>query len=449
MKKLASFLIILITFSNCSFDNKTGIWEDASDVKKIKKEQLRLNKLEDVFVENKIFNEEKKVSLKKKIKIAQPLKNKNWSDIYFNLKNNIPNISYENKKYLISKSSSLSKSSVNSDFLFYDDNIISYDHKGRIYLYSLDQKEKVFEYYFYKTKFKKYKKKINIAAHNDVIYAADNLGYVYAIKINSGKLIWAKNFGIPFRSNIKVVNNSLFLADQDNKIYSLKTSNGEKLWEFSTSLTEVKSNFKNNIAVDEKNNNIFFLNTSGEIYSINYLNQQINWFLNLKNKNSSTDSFLFLSSLLTVKDENIIFSTGDFLFNYNSLSGKRVWKKNIPTNSDIILNKNNIFLFTKNNLLVCLDLSNGQVTWSKNIFNQIQILNKKLSKKIKQLSNIMLVNNEIFLFSSEGFLVSFNYQNGNINSVNRVTKTGLASRPIFAKGKMYLFNKNYRLFEYN
>ena len=41
MKKLASFLIFILACSNCSFDNKTGIWKDASleNIKKKKKKE--------------------------------------------------------------------------------------------------------------------------------------------------------------------------------------------------------------------------------------------------------------------------------------------------------------------------------------------------------------------------------------------------------------------------
>ena len=33
MNKVIFFLILLIIFANCSFDNKTGIWKDDSVVK--------------------------------------------------------------------------------------------------------------------------------------------------------------------------------------------------------------------------------------------------------------------------------------------------------------------------------------------------------------------------------------------------------------------------------
>ena len=42
-------------------------------------------------------------------------------------------------------------------------------------------------------------------AKDHVLYVADNLGYIYAINLKSKSLIWAKNYGIPFRSNIKIV----------------------------------------------------------------------------------------------------------------------------------------------------------------------------------------------------------------------------------------------------
>ena len=64
----------------------------------------------------------------------------------------------------------------------------------------------------------------------------------------------------------------IFLASQDNVIYSIDSKTGNKNWQYATNLTFLKSDFKNNFAIDEFNKNLFFLNTSGEFYSISYLN---------------------------------------------------------------------------------------------------------------------------------------------------------------------------------
>ncbi len=447
MKKIIVFLIFFLIFSNCSFDNKTGIWKDASKLEK--KEKKKDSKLESVFLKDKIFEIEKEVDVATRIEIDKPLKNKNWNDKYFGLGNNTPNIYYNNGKYLEFKSSKLSGPSANASLLFYNNNIISSDNRGSIYVYSLTQKKKILEYNFYKKKFKKYKKQIYLLIDSGNIYASDNLGYFYVIEINSGKLLWAKNFGIPFRSNIKINDNKIFLANQDNTIYCLDKQSGEKMWTFATSLTHLKSNFINSIAIDQNNNSVIFLNTSGELYSIDYLSRKINWFLNAKERISETDSELFSSSIPVVGKTSVIFSRGNSLFNFDSLSGSTIWKKKISTRMKVILNKNKIFLFTKNNFLVCLDLDTGKVLWSKNIFNQIENLDKKKSlNKIRKISNLVIANNQIFLFSLEGYLLSFDYKSGTIKSVEKILKPDLRIGPVFANGNMYFFDKNYRLLKY-
>ena len=99
MKRLIFFLFLLLFFTSCSFDNKTGIWKNAEDIAE-KKEQIKDEKLIDVFTENRVFDEEKN-NEDIKINIENSLQNSNWADEFFNLNNNIPNISYKNNKILV------------------------------------------------------------------------------------------------------------------------------------------------------------------------------------------------------------------------------------------------------------------------------------------------------------------------------------------------------------
>jgi len=449
MKRIVSFLFLIFILSNCSFDNKSGIWKEESKIKKKAEKQDKKKKLKKVYKVNKIFNEEVNLIPGKKIKIDNILKNVAWSDRFFDSTNNISNVHFSNEKYVVFKSSKLSKHHIKPNILYYKNNIISYDHRGTIFVYSDLEKKKIFEYNFYKKKYKKFKKEINIVINNNNIYISDNLGYIYSINIESQKLIWAKRIGIPFRSNIKVVGNKLFLADQDNKLYCFNTLNGKKIWEFASSLTDLKSKFRNNIVVDTKNNNLFFLNTSGELYSINYLNQAINWFSNLKMKSLKKESRIFLGSPLILKNKHLIVSNSSSIFKYDALSGSIIWEKSISTNLKGVLTKNNLFLYSSNNLLICLDLNDGQVLWSKNTNKQIKNLyGKKLYNKIKIISKISIVDNKVFLFSKEGYLLTFNYKNGEIESVNRILKSGLGNDPIFANGYLYSLDNNNRLFQF-
>ena len=448
------FLIFVIfIFSSCSFDNKTGIWKDASntpvvvqDVRSIDGDTTE-SRYENIFTKNQLFNEEVDILSNYFFEHDAPVQTNSWLEQYGFKTNNISNFSYSGNNILVSKSSKLNKLLSNKNIVFYKDNLINYDHKGKIFIYSLSQKKKIFEYNFYKKKFKKFKKIIYLAVDKDILYAADNLGYVYAINIESESLIWAKNYGIPFRSNIKVIDGQILVANQDNKIYAINIITGDSIWQFSTSITFLKSDFINNFVVDEPNGNLIFLNTSGELYSINYVNQKINWILNFKKSALAEDTDLFLSQPVIVKNNSLIISTERAILNYNSINGNKNW--NFPTNSTLkpILTTNYTYIFSKNNLLICLENKTGNVLWSKYIYKN---LNAKIKvKKIGKFTDFKIVNNELNLFSANGYLLSFNYSNGNLKNAEKISKNGISSNAVFLKNNMFLIDNKNKLLKFN
>jgi outer membrane protein assembly factor BamB len=457
MKRLLIILGVILLVS-CSFDNKTGIWNDASNTfpqdnssGSIQSDNSN-QRYEEIFIKDKIYDEEKIGSIPVNVSIEQPIRVSNWFEQYAVPTNNISNFYYANKDIIISKSPKLSKFSDNKNYsnrsiLFYENKLVSYDHKGTIFIYDLDLNKKVFEYNFYKKKFKKFDKEIFLLVDNNILYAADNLGYLYAIDLKNRSFLWAKNYGIPFRSNIKFANNQLFLANQDNVIYSINIKNGDKNWQFATSQTNLKSNFYNNFALDEFNNNLIFLNTSGELYSINYLDQKINWVINFKNPSLVGDTTLFFSKPIIIKNNNILVSTEKVIFNYDNLNAIKNWSFSIKSNLKPVSTPNHVFIFAKNDLLICLDLNSGNVIWSKNIYNDIE--NKKISKKVGKFYDMKIVNGNINLYSNEGYLLSYKFENGNLVNFKKLSKSGINSKIYFINESMFLIDKNNKLLRYN
>tara|TARA_B100000767_G_scaffold270196_1_gene293424 strand:- start:5994 stop:7352 length:1359 start_codon:yes stop_codon:yes gene_type:complete len=448
------FLIfIILTSSACSLDNKTGIWKDASNTP-IEKQQMETidrnsssSRFEDVYEKNQPYNEEKDVINSYLFNMDEFYKNKNWLEEYGDKTNNISNHSYSSQKILLSKSPRLSKSSSSNNIIFYDNNLITQDHKGKIFVYSPSLKKKIFIYDFYKKEFKSIKKKIDLIVDRNILYAADNLGYLYAINLNTKSLIWAKNYGIPFRSNLKIINDQILLINQDNQLYSFNKSDGRKNWEFSTTSTFLKTDFKNNIVIDELNKNLFFLNTSAELYSINYLSKKINWVLNFKNSSLAGDTDLFLSHPIVLKNNNLIISTENNTLNIDTFTGSRIW--NFPSGSVLkpILSNNYTYLFSKKNFLICIENITGKVLWSKNITDNLY--KNKINKKIGEFYDFKIANNEIIIFTKNGYLLSFNYKNGNLEYSEKVSRTGINSKVIFLKNHMFLIDKNNKLLKFN
>ena len=453
MKKIIFFLTIFTFINNCSFDNKTGIWKEENKISKI---TLKKNdNLKPVFEKNQTIEKEVVNSSNIDITISKPLKNKNWLQQNLINNNNIPNLFYTDRKLLINRSSKLSKFSdelsvfkiLNNNILIKDNNVVFYDHKGSIFLYSLKTKKKILNYNFYKTEYKNYNKEIALVIENDIIYAADNIGYMYAINVKKKQIVWAKNFGIPFRSNIKIVEDQIILANQDNIIYSINKFNGVINWQFATSLQFLKSNFRSSIITEYVNNSILFLNTNGELYSFDYKNQRINWVLNFKSSLLTLETQVFEGAPLITDDNNIITTDGKNTFNIDAISGASTWKHPIPLKIKPIINNGNIFLVSKNNYLMCLNLIDGSIKWSRNIKNQVTNTDiKKLNSKVGLVKSLILANSKILLFSDNGYLLSFDYKNGDLIEVNKILKKGLGSTPALSEGTIYVFDKKYKLY---
>ena len=457
MKRLL-LIFIAIVFTSCSFDDKTGIWKDASNtpVDNQTSSQILENeptiRYEEIFTKNKTYDEEKEPVNFLNIEISKPLRITNWPEQYAISNNNISNFFYSGNNILLSKSSKLSKLSsegkhLNKKIIFYKNNLISYDHKGTIFIYSLNLNKKILKYNFYKKKFKNFNKEINFIVNEDTLYAADNLGYLYALNLKNNKIIWAKNYGIPFRSNLKFANNQIFLANQDNVISSIDSNTGIKNWQYATSITFLKSDFENTLALDLINKNIFFLNTSGELYSINYFKQNINWVLNFKNSYLSGDTELFLSQPIVSKNNNLIIATEKAVLSLDTLTGSRNWNLRAEPIFKPIITLNYTYLILKNNLLICLDNKSGNVVWSKNIFRNIK--DKKIKNQFESYIDFKIVNGEINIYLKNGYLLTLSPKNGNLNSLNKISKKGISSEIFFLNGNMLFIDKNNKLLKFN
>ena len=86
-------------------------------------------------------------------------------------------------------------------------------------MYSLINKNIISKFNFYKKKHRNIEKSLNIIIDNKIIYISDNIGYLYAYDYFENKLLWAKNYKIPFRSNLKIKNNKLIGANQNNTLF--------------------------------------------------------------------------------------------------------------------------------------------------------------------------------------------------------------------------------------
>ena len=432
---LAATLLFFLT--NCSFDNKSSIWENADNTFKNKKKDI-FKDFKKISSSNNYYN--KKIALNQDVILStsKPILNLDWNDIFYQKNNNFENFQYNDLDEISFKSKKLSRYLLNEHKLYENGNAIVCDVKGNIIVYSIIDGNVIAKFNFYKKEYKKIKKKLNIIIEDNIIFVADNLGYFYAYNYINNKVIWAKNFKIPFSSNLKIFKNLIVVSNQTNHLYFVNKLNGDLVKLIPTEETPIKNEFSNNLSIGNVNN-LLFLNSFGSLYSIDLNKLNINWFNNYNQTLNISPSNIFFGSTVINNKDVIVVSSNKNTFLVDLKSGSLVRKFNFSSAIKPIIIKNLVFLITRNNFLITIDLERKKILYSLD-FNEIQDL------KIKNFSpnlfkEIMILNSKIFIFLNNSKILTFDV-NGKFIEVRKL-KSKIHSHPIIIeKSILYIDKKN-------
>ena len=435
--KFSCILVILFIFTSCSFDNKTGIWKDYNSIETTKDSLFK--DFKKISTSAETFNSIIRLNKNFDFKLSNIVSNSKWNDLFYSNSNNFENFKYNDNNQLLFQSKKLTKHNPNKYLLYENKNIIFNDQKGNLITYSIEKKEIISKFNFYKKRYKNLKKNLNLIVNQNIIYVSDNLGYLYAYNFETRKLLWAKNYKIPFKSNLKIFNNVIIAANLKNNIFFFNIVNGEILKSIPTEETVVSNQFVNNFSI--KNNTLFFLNSFGSLYSLNINLRKINWFINLNQSLELTTSDLFNGSQIVNHKNRIVVSANKRFYLIDSLTGSIISFKNFQINLKPIINKEYIFLLTDNNFLTALNLETGDILYAYNIKNDISKFLK--TKKKLNFSDFFLANNKIIVFFNNSYIATFNI-NGKIQKINKLTSK-IKTKPIFINGSIFYLDKNNKL----
>ena len=435
--KLYFISIILLLINACSFDNKSGIW--TSDIEEKKKRDI-LKDFKKISVSEDVFDKIISLENSKKIEISLPINNLQWNDIYFNDENNLKNFKADNLNQILFQSKKLSRNKSSNYLIFENGNLIISDDKGNIIVYSVKEKKIISKYNFYRKEYKGIKKKLNLYVQNNIIYVSDSVGYLYAFNYENKQLIWAKNYKLPLKSNLKISGNKIICADVNNNLIFLDRENGELLKLIPTEGTTVTNEFVNNIS--KYKSNIFFLNSYGTLYSINSETMDLKWFINLNPSLNLNQSNLFDGSEIINNGSKIVVSSNKKTFFIDVKTGSILKSYNFTSAVKPIIHNNIGFFVTNNSLLVAINLDNYQILYSKDINLQVaKFLNAK--KRNLNFKDVMLLNSEIFVFLENSFILNFE-NNGELKDVKKLPSK-IYSSPILIDNSILYLNLRKKL----
>ena len=436
------FFIFFLIFSGlyaCSFDDKSGIWQNQNKILTNKNDQFK--DFKKISISTKRFNKEIILDKKSHIRILKPINNLEWNDVLYNNQNNLANFKYSGQLKSIFKSKKMTRYKTNKSILYKNENLITSDENGNIIVHSTKDNRTVSKYNFYKKKYKKLKKKLNYIIDGNIIFISDNLGFLYAYDFKKNKIIWAKNYKIPFRSNLKLLNNKLIASNQNNNLLFFNKISGDLFKSIPTEETNIKNQFINNLTLNKKN--LFFINSFGSLYSIDIEKMKIIWFINLNQSSNLNPANIFFASQLVFYEGKILISANDSTYVIDATTGTIIYKFNFFSIVKPIINNNIVFLITENDLLVSINIKNGKILFSRKIANQVaKFVNTKNKKKLN-IINIFLLNNKIYIFLHNSFLLKFNL-NGELSDIYKLPYK-INSSPIIIDKKILFINKKNNL----
>ena len=434
--KFIFVLLFFFLFQSCSFDKKSGIWKNENIIDKTSDS---FKDFETLIIFNTSFNsviENDNFTFK----LIKPAKISEWSDIYFQESNNFKNFSYGGQNELILKSKKLSRYNTSDYILYKKNNVILSDDRGNIINFSINQNEIIDDFNFYKKHYKKIRKNLNLIIQDNIVFVSDNLGYLYAYDLIKKKIIWAKNYEIPFRSNLKIFEDKLITSNQNNILYFFDKNSGNILKLIPTEETIAKNEFENNLSVNAES--LYFLNTYGSLYSIDNSTMRINWFINLNQSLNTNSGNIFKSTKIIHNKKRIVISTNNTTYIVDSDNGSVLFKKNFISILKPIIINNYLFLITKNNFLIAMDLNSGKIIYSYDTNQQIaDFLNIK--KKKAEYKNFFKVNNKILIFLKNSYILQFNI-NGKLEKALKL-KLKMKSNPIFIDDKLIFLSTKKKL----
>jgi len=426
-------LILFFLIISCS--SKSNLETGIDEIKKQGKTILESNY---ILNNNLEINNIKKLNLENNTKIVN-----NWNFPYYNSRNLIPHINFNNK-FSIVKSKSYFKFndqsfqirnilSTKDKLIYVDDyaNLIVLDHY-------LTLKKKII---LNKKIPKKFSAKFSLSIYENILYVSSNLGTLYAIDCENYKILWSNNLGVPFISNIGVNSNSVFVSNVNGKLYSFDRYNGKQIWSYDTGseLFSDSESFKILLHKDK----IIFSNSFGYIYCIDLFKNTLLWSFKVPlsfNKYSSENLIKFSNF---IADEEFFFFSTNFgkFYKINLNNGAVVWSNNSSFDNFFITIDNMIATTDSNNFFTIYDKMSGKILLKKNIFSYFDL--NKIDTKNLQIHSFFLGSHKFFLITNTGYLVSISADDLNIlNHIKLSDK--IISNLIILTNKIFLIdNKEY------
>ncbi|WP_299998235.1 outer membrane protein assembly factor BamB [uncultured Cedecea sp.] len=318
------------------------------------------------------------------------------------------------------------------------------------------------------------------------VYAADRRGLVKAVNADDGKQIWqtdlAEKTGF-FSSNISallsggltVEGSHIFVGTEKAKVYALNTDDGSVAWETTVAGEALSSpvvsdglvliHTGNGLlqALDETDGSIKWTvnleipalslrgesapavafgaalvgGDNGRVNAVLMQQGQLIWQQRISQATGTTE----IDRLSDVDTTPVIVNGVVYALAYNGnfaaldlRSGQIIWKRELGSVLDFVINDNHIYLVDQNDRIISLTIDGGVTVWT-----QSELLHRGLTSPV-------LYDGYIVVGDSEGYMHWVNTSDGRFVAQQKVDSSGFQTDPVVAGNKLLIQAKNGNLY---
>lgn len=428
------FVLILIPFFlySCSLNSNSKIWNN---------EQNKTQKNKDF---KKIEFEEKKEVTELNSSIKINLSSIQLNDNSLNDQNNFGSLKYlgmleKIRSFKFSKFKDIND--LNFKPLFLENGLVFFDNKGSIIRYDENSKI-IWKKNYYSKSEKKLSPKLSFYKEEENIYIIDTIGKIYSINSINGDLNWKNNNNYPFNSEIKIFQEKLFAIDYNNILRCFNKKDGSQYWKYQTETSLTLSNTKYSIILYK--NNVIFSNSLGDITSIDISSGVVDWQIPTQSNLILNQTYNFKNSKLVGDDNSIYFSNNQNQFySIDIKNGFINWMNQINSSVTPILIQDNIFTISDEGYLYTLQKKEGNIIRINNIY---EIYKPKERKKIKPIG-FKIGNQKLYLTNNDGKILVIDLSTGKVIKTQKISRETI-SKPFINNENLYII-KNGSIIKFN
>ncbi len=426
MSRLFNLLFILIIISGCSLNKNSKFWTATQEIK-IEKNFKRILKTEASLGQE--LNPNLGIKFNSQPEKISYLKYQTNNFGRLNFDGNLKKIS----RYKFQKIKKFNE--YEPDISFNKKNLIFFDNKGAILKFN-DASKLIWKKNYYTKNEKKLNPILQFASNDKYLVVADNIARYFMLDLKTGNLIWTKSNLAPFNSQIKIYKDMFFIVDFSNTLRCFSLKDGSELWKISTDNSLIRSKKKLSIAIYE--DTLYFNNSLGDITAVSISNKEFLWQLPTQSSLIYEAAFSLETSDIIVDKESLYLSNNkNQFFSIDIKSGSFNWKNKINSSLKSTLIGDYLISVSLEGYLIITEKRSGNIIRVTDVFQ-----NFKMKKRVNIKPTGFVVGlKKIYLSTSNGRLLIIDIASGKTISILKIDNEKI-SKPFIQNKNLFLIKDN-------